>query len=382
MVNNIISVGHAHPGVVAAAHRQMRLLNTNSRFNYRSIVEYAERLSATLPEGLDQVFLVNSGSEATDLAIRLAMAYTGRRDMVAMQESYHGWTLASDAVSTSIADNPYALQTRPEWVHTVSAANSYRGIHRGADAHRYALEAVEVVERLAQEGRPAAGFVSESYFGNAGGVAFPDGYLKAVYGAVRAHGGVAIADEVQVGFGRLGEWFWGFQQQEVIPDIVAVAKSIGNGQPLGAVITTREIADRYRTQGYFLSSTGGSPVSSVIGIAVLDAIQDERLQENAQSVGTHLKSRLEELGTRHEIVGAVHGSGLYLGLEFVRDRKTLDPATEEAMAICNRLLERGVIMQPTGDHLNVLKVKPPLCVSRDSVDYFADQLDHVLATGW
>ncbi|MGC0368556.1 aminotransferase class III-fold pyridoxal phosphate-dependent enzyme [Microbacterium sp. SLBN-111] len=382
MVNNVASVGHAHPRIHAAVSRQSRLLNTNSRFHYAAITEYGERLAALLPDELDTVFFVNSGSEAVDLAIRLAMAATSRQHIVAMAEAYHGWTYASDAVSTSIADNPNALETRPDWVHTVDAANSYRGRHRGSDATRYAPEAVERIRALAADGHAPAGFLSETFYGNAGGVALPDGYLREVYAAVRELGGLAIADEVQVGFGRLGSWFWGFRQQGVVPDIVAVAKSIGAGFPLGAVITRREIADRYRTQGYFFSSTGGSPLSSVVGMTVLDIIEDEGLQENARVVGGHLKARLEELGERHPLVGTVHGSGLYLGLEFVRDRETLEPATEETAAICDRLLELGVVMQPTGDHQNVLKIKPPLCVSRESVDYFADMLDRVLSTGF
>lgn len=382
MVNNVASVGHAHPRVVAAANRQMHLLNTNSRFNYRVIAEYAERISAMLPDELDTVFFVNSGSEATDLAIRIAMAATGRTDIVAMREAYHGWTYASDAVSTSIADNPNALATRPSWVHTVDAANSYRGVHRGADAARYAPEAVQVVDDLAAAGTPPAGFICESYFGNAGGVALPDGYLRQVYAAVRRHGGLAIADEVQVGYGRLGEWFWGFQQQNAVPDVVAVAKSVGGGQPIGVVVTRRDIAEHYRTEGYFFSSTGGSPVSSAIGMAVLDVIEREGLQENARVVGAHLKARLLALADDHPIIGTVHGSGFYLGLEFVRDRATLEPATEETAAICDRLLTLGVVMQPTGDYLNVFKIKPPMVISKESVDYFVDSLERVLTTGW
>lgn len=382
MVNNVASVGHAHPRVVAAGSRQMRLLNTNSRFHYRAITDFADRIAATLPDGFDTVFFVNSGSEATDLAIRLAMAATGRPDIVAMREAYHGWTYASDAVSTSIADNPNALSTRPAWVHTVDAANSYRGKYRGADAVDYAPEAVAVIDELTASGRPPAALIAETYYGNAGGVALPDGYLTEVYAAIRRHGGLAIADEVQVGYGRLGKWFWGFEQQGAVPDIVAVAKSIGGGHPLGAVITRREVADRYRTQGYFFSSTGGSPVSSAIGMAVLDVIEQERLQENARVVGGHLKRRLEELGEKHDLIGTVHGSGLYLGVEFVRDRETLEPATAETAAICDRLLERGVIMQPTGDFQNVLKIKPPLVVTQASVDVFVDALDHVLTTGF
>ncbi|MBF4572165.1 aminotransferase [Herbiconiux sp. VKM Ac-1786] len=382
MVNNVASVGHAHPRIADAVGRQLRLLNTNSRFNYAAVAEYAERIVGLLPEGLDTVFFVNSGSEATDLALRLALASTGRRDVVAMTEAYHGWTYASDAVSTSIADNPNALASRPDWVHTVAAANSYRGEHRGAEAARYAPAAAARIRALAASGRPPAAFICETYFGNAGGVALPDGYLREVYAAVREVGGLVIADEVQVGFGRLGSWFWGFEQQGVVPDIVAVAKSVGAGHPLGVVVTSRAIAERYRTQGYFFSSTGGSPVSSVTGLTVLDIIEDEGLQENARVVGAHLKSRLRELGERHALIGTVHGDGLYLGVEFVRDRATLEPATAETAGICDRLLELGVIMQPTGDHQNVLKIKPPLCVTAESADYFVDALDRVLTTGW
>ncbi len=381
MVNNVTSVGHAHPRVAEAAGRQLRLLNTNSRFHYAAVAEFAEKIAATLPDELDTVFLVNSGSEAVDLALRIAMASTGRRHVVAMREAYHGWTFASDAVSTSVADNPNALATRPDWVHTVDAANSYRGTYRGQEAHRYAPEAVATIRELAERVDLAA-FVAETYFGNAGGVALPPGYLEAVYAAVREAGGLAVADEVQVGYGRLGHWFWGFEQQGVVPDVVAVAKSVGNGTPVGAVVTRREIADRYRTQGYFFSSTGGSPVSSVVGATVLDVIREEGLQENAARVGGHLKDRLLELGTRHELLGTVHGDGLYLGVEFVRDRTTLEPATAETAAICDRLLDLGVVMQPTGDHQNVLKVKPPLCIARESADYFADALDRVLTEGW
>jgi len=382
MVNNVAALGHAHPGVERAATRQLRRLNTNSRFNYSAVVELSTRLTELLPPALDTVFLVNSGSEAVDLALRIALAATGRPDVLAVEEAYHGWTFASDAVSTSVADNPNARETRPSWVHTVYAPNGYRGRYRGADASRYADDAVAAIHRLAAEGRAPAAFIAEAYYGNAGGMALPDGYLTQVYAAVREHGGLAIADEVQVGYGRLGEWFWGFEQQGVVPDIVTIAKAMGNGHPLGAVITSRQVADRYRNQGYFFSSAGGSPVSSVIGLAVLDALRDEKLQENARDVGRHLKQRLIALADKHELIGGVHGSGLYLGVELVRDRVTREPATSETAAICERMLELGVIIQPTGDRLCVLKTKPPLCLDKESADYFVDTLDHVLSTGY
>jgi 4-aminobutyrate aminotransferase-like enzyme/Ser/Thr protein kinase RdoA (MazF antagonist) len=382
MVNNVTVLGHAHPRIADTAAKQLRELNTNSRFNYAAVVEFSERLAALLPDPLDTVFLVNSGSEASDLAIRLATAATGRRDVVAVREAYHGWTYGTDAVSTSTADNPNALATRPDWVHTVESPNSFRGKYRGAEAVRYAGEAVEQIERMVADGRPPAAFISESVYGNAGGMALPDGYLQQVYAALRAAGGLAISDEVQVGYGRLGEWFWGFMQQNAVPDIISIAKSTGNGYPLGAVITSRAVADGFRSQGYFFSSTGGSPLSCAIGMTVLDVLRDEGLQNNAARVGAHLKARLQALQEQHAIIGTVHGIGLYLGVEMIRDPKTLEPATEETSAICDRMLELGVIIQPTGDHQNILKTKPPLCIDVEGADFYVDALDRVLTEGW
>ncbi|MDH6197675.1 4-aminobutyrate aminotransferase-like enzyme/Ser/Thr protein kinase RdoA (MazF antagonist) [Mycobacterium frederiksbergense] len=382
MVNNVTVLGHAHPRVAATAVRQLRKLNTNSRFNYASVVEFSERLAGMLPDPLDTVFLVNSGSEASDLALRLATAAAGRPDVVAMREAYHGWTYGTDAVSTSTADNPNALATRPDWVHTVESPNSFRGKYRGDDVGRYAVDAVAQINELIADGRAPAAFICETLYGNAGGMALPDGYLQQVYAAIRGAGGYAVADEVQVGYGRLGEWFWGFAQQGVVPDIVSMAKSVGNGYPLGAVVTSREIAEAFRSQGYFFSSPGGSPLSCEIGMTVLDVLEDEGLQRNAAQVGAHLKSRLQELAARHPIIGTVHGIGLYLGVEMIRDPQTLEPATEETALICDRMLELGVVIQPTGDHQNILKTKPPLCIDVEAADFYADALDRVLTEGW
>lgn len=382
MVNNVAVLGHGHLGVSRVVARQLRRLNTNSRFHYAAVVEFSERLVELLPPPLDTVFLVNSGSEANDLALRIALATTGHRDLVAVGEAYHGWTYLTDAVSTSTADNPGAVGTRPSWVHTVDAPNPYRGRHRGEAAARYAVDAVARIDSLAAGGSPPAAFIAEAVYGTAGGMVLPTGYLPAVYEAVRRHGGLTVADEVQVGYGRLGEWFWGFEQQGVVPDVVTVAKAMGNGHPLGAVVTSREVAEAYRSQGYFFSSAGGSPVSCVVGLAVLDAIRDEGLQQNAHVVGEHLRGRLEALGARRPIIGAVHGRGLYLGVELVRDRDTLEPATRETAAICERMLRLGIVVQPTGEWQSVLKVKPPMCLTRESADHFVDTLDRVLTTGW
>jgi 4-aminobutyrate aminotransferase-like enzyme len=260
----------------------------------------------------------------------------------------------------------------------VPAADTYRGpIGEGEpDAGRRYAEFV----RDAAPG--AAAFICEPVLGNWGGILAPDGYLEAAFGHVRAAGGVCIADEVQVGYGRLGEWFWAFEQQAAVPDIITIAKSTGNGHPVGAVITTSEIAAAFHRNASFFSSVGGSPLSCEIGMAVLDVMRDEGLQANALAVGTHLRDRLRELQERHSLIGAVHGHGLYLGAELVRDRPGTTPATDEAYAIGERMRELGVIVQPTGEAMNVLKIKPPLCISRDDADRFADMLDHVLTEGW
>ncbi len=384
MVNNVSIVGHGHPRLAEAVYRQWSMLNTNSRFHYRAVAEFSERLASLAPEKLDTVFLVNSGSEANDLAIRLAWAASGAKNMVCLLEGYHGWAVGSDAVSTSVADNPKALSTRPDWVHPIMSPNTYRGLYRGENSARdYIAAAMPLFEEVDRKGETLAGFICETVYGNAGGIPLPPGYLKDIYAEVRARGGVCIADEVQVGYGRLGHYFWGFDQQGVEPDIITIAKGMGNGHPLGAVITSKAIAEALeREGGYFFSSAGGSPVSCTVGMTVLDIMTDEELQENARDIGDHLKARLEALGQRFSLVGAVHGMGLYLGVEFVRDRQTLQPATQETAAICDRLLDLGVIMQPTGDYLNVLKIKPPLCLSRESADFFADSLARVLEEGW
>lgn len=382
MLNNVAVLGHGHPRMVAESARQWSLLNTNSRFHYAAVTEFSERLLKLVPEGFDRVFMVNSGTEANDLAIRLAWAYSAGRDLLSVLEAYHGWSVATDAISTSIADNPQALHTRPDWVHPVEAPNTFRGRYRGADCAADYLRDVDAkLADLDARGRQLAGIICEPVYGNAGGIALPAGYLREAYAKVRARGGVCIADEVQVGYGRLGEYFWGFEQQGVVPDIITMAKGMGNGQPLGVVITRRDIAEALEAEGYFFSSAGGSPVSCRIGMAVLDVMQEEGLWDNARDTGRYFKARLQALVDKHPLAGAAHGSGFYLGLELVRDRETLEPATQETQLLCDRLRELGIFMQPTGDHLNILKIKPPMCTSRASVDYFVDSIDRVLGEG-
>ena len=384
-VNNVAIAGHSHPRVTAAATRQLRLLNTNSRFLYESMTRFAERLTALLPAPLERVFLVSTGSEANDLALRLARAATARTDVLCIRDAYHGWTTATYEVSTSSVDNPLGAQSQPEYVHPVLSPDTYRGpIGAGeADAGtRYAESVRDAIAGLAARGRAPAAFICEALYGNAGGIVLPDGYLQAAYAHVRAAGGICIADEVQVGYGRLGAHFWGFEQQGVVPDIVTIAKATGNGHPVAAVITTAAIAGALEGQGGFFASVGGGPVSCEIGLAVLDVIEDEHLQQNALRVGGALRAGLDELVGRHELAGAAHGMGLYLGLDLVRDRETKEPAREEAYAICERLRERGAIVQPTGDGENVLKLKPPLVIETRDVEWLLETLDGVLARGW
>ncbi|MFJ4173685.1 aminotransferase [Microbacterium sp. NPDC089696] len=385
MVNNVAGLGHAHPAVADAANAQLRLLGTNSRFLFRDLAEYSERLLALMPDGsgLDTVLLVNSGSEAVDLAIRLAQAATGRTTVVALREAYHGWTQASDAVTTSAYDNPDAVGTRPDWVHVADVPNRFRGTYRGeGTAGAYLADLDTDLDRLAVDGRDPAAFLCESVLGNAGGVLLPEGYLSGAYERVRARGGLCIADEVQVGFGRVGSTFWGFEQSGVVPDIVTIAKPMGNGFPIGGVITTKRIADALSAQGQFFSSAGGSTLSCRVGIAVLDAMVADDLQRNAREVGAHLAEGFRALARRHPLIGPVHGVGLYLGVELVRDRETLEPAAAEAAAICERMRELGVIVLTTSERSNVLKVKPPLCLTTSSADHVLAMLDRVLSEGW
>lgn len=380
MVNNVASIGHAHPRLTAAVAAQLATLNTNSRFLYPQIAELSERLLATMPAGtFDTVLLVNSGTEAVDLALRLAMIATGRRDVVAVREGYHGWSFAADAVSTSAFDNPRALDSRPDWVHIADAPNPYRGTHRGTGAaDAYVRDLRAQLQKLTDAARPPAAYIAEPIHGNGGGVVPPAGYVAGAYAAVRETGGLAIADEVQVGLGRLGRSFWGFVDQGAIPDIVVTAKALGNAYPVGAVITRREIADALGREGQFFSSAGGAPASCAAALAVLDVIEGEGLVENARIVGEQLQRDLAALAERHPLIGALHGTGLYQGVELVTDRETLSPAVWQTAAVCERMRERGVIVQPTSERQNVLKIKPPLTLTSEEAAFFVRMLDLTL----
>jgi 4-aminobutyrate aminotransferase-like enzyme/Ser/Thr protein kinase RdoA (MazF antagonist) len=379
--NNVPLVGHSHPRVVRAAQEQLALLNTNTRYLHDNPVRYAERLTALLPEPLRVCYFVSSGSEANELALRLARARTGRDDVIVLEHAYHGNTAKLVDVSPYKFDGPGGGGRKP-FVHVVPLPDDYRGAHRRSDPERgakYARPVGDVVAALRERGAGACAFLAETLPSVGGQVVLPPGYLAEAYRHVRAAGGVCIADEVQVGFGRLGTHFWGFETQDVVPDVVVMGKPIGNGFPLAAVVTTPEVAAAFDNGMEYFATFGGNPVACAAGLAVLDVLRDEWLQERALRVGRHLRDGLEGLMERHALVGDVRGSGLFLGVELVRDRETLAPATDEASYVVNRLRDRGILSGVDGPYENVLKIRPPLVFGEADADRFVSTLDDVLA---
>jgi 4-aminobutyrate aminotransferase-like enzyme/Ser/Thr protein kinase RdoA (MazF antagonist) len=379
-VNNVAHVGHEHPVVVQAGQRQMRVLNTNTRYLHGAILEYAERLSALFPDPLSVCFLVNSGSEANELALRLARAHTEGQAVVSLEGGYHGSTQGCIDVSH------YKFAGRggagaPPWVAAAPMPDSFRGLYRSSDparSSRYAAHVGEGFERLASAGYTASGFLSESILSCGGQIEPPEGYLTAAYGQARANGAVCIADEVQIGFGRVGSHMWGFETQWVVPDIVTLGKPIGNGHPLGAVVTTPDIAASFANGMEFFSAFGGNPVSAAIGLAVLQVIEEEQLQAHAADVGGRLKADLGALAGAHDVIGDVRGRGLFLGIEFVRDRQSLEPAADIASYAVARMKQRGILLSTDGSDENVIKINPPMPFSGGDAERLVHELDEVL----
>jgi 4-aminobutyrate aminotransferase-like enzyme len=359
--NNVAHVGHCHPKVVAAGQKQMELLNTNTRYLSDLILQYAENLTATLPESLSVCFFVNSGSEANELALRLARAHTKARDLIVLEHAYHGNTTTLIDISPYKHDGPGG-EGAPSWVHKAPLPSSQ------ADAQHVVDLAGELRGRL-------CGFIAESMPSVAGQIVFPDGYLAQAYEAVRGAGGVCIADEVQTGYGRIGTHFWAFEKYGVVPDIVVLGKPIGNGHPIGAVITTRAIAKSFDNGMEFFSTFGGNNVSCAIGLKVLEIVQEEKLQAHALKIGERLLKGLRDLQQRHEIIGDVRGSGLFLGVELMRDRI---PATQEAARIVNQLRERGILLGTDGPDHNVLKIRPPMPFSEADANLLLTTFEETL----
>ena len=378
--NNVPLVGHSHSRVVKAVQKQLGLLNTNTRYIHENIVRYAKRLTEKLPLPLRACYFVNSGSEANELAIRLARAKTKSDDTIVLEHAYHGNT------STLIDISPYKFNGpggngRKPWVHVAPIADDYRGMYRRGQPDlgpKYANHVGEIVNHLQAEERGAATFIAETMPSVGGQIVFPPGYLAEAYRHVRSAGGVCIADEVQVGFARLGRHFWGFETQGVVPDIVVLGKPIGNGFPLAAVVTTPGIAKAFDNGMEFFSTFGGNPVSCAAGMAVLDVVEEEGLQENALRIGNHLMAGLGDLQQRHELIGDLRGAGLFLGVDLVLNRETREPATEQAAYVVNRLRDRGILSGTDGPRHNVIKLRPPLIFSEADADLFIATLDSVL----
>lgn len=379
-VNNVAHVGHEHPHVVAAGRRQMSVLNTNTRYLHENVLTYAERLAALLPDRLSVCFFVNSGSEANELALRMAHAHTGRRGVIAVEGGYHGHTQTLVDVS-HYKHAGKGGEGPPPWVATVPMPDDYRGeygrevMERGA---RYADHVRDAVRRLDGAGHEPSAFLAESILSCGGQIEPPPGYLEAAYAHARAAGAVCIADEVQVGFGRIGSHMWAFEAQEVVPDIVTLGKPIGNGHPIGAVVTTPEIAASFANGMEFFSTFGGNPVSAAIGLAVLDVLREDQLKEHAAVVGGTLKAGLATLAMHHGCIGDVRGRGLFLGIELVSSRSEKTPSAEIAHYVVNRAKELGVLLSADGPDHNVLKIKPPMTFSQQDAERLVETLDRVL----
>jgi len=356
------------------------LLNSNTRYLHDNINRYAQRLTELLPAPLRVCYFVNSGSEANELALRLARTFAGREDVVVLEHAYHGYTSTLIDISPYKFNGPGGTGRKP-WVHVAPIADGYRGIYRRGEADlgkKYAFDVAEILENVKKEGRGVAAFIAETLPSVGGQIVFPPDYLREVYGHIRNAGGLCIADEVQVGFGRLGSHFWGFETQGVVPDIVVLGKPIGNAFPLAAVITTPEIAAAFANGMEFFSTFGGNPVSCAAGLAVLDVLRDEHLQENAYRVGSAWLADLAKLQAKFPLVGDVRGSGLFLGLDLVTDTAMRTPATREAEYVVNRLREGGILAGSDGPNHNVIKLRPPLLFSSEDANLFNSTLLGIL----
>ncbi|XP_004626824.1 ethanolamine-phosphate phospho-lyase isoform X1 [Octodon degus] len=381
-INNVAHVGHCHPEVVEAARRQMELLNTNSRFLHDNIVAYAQRLVATLPPQLCVCYFTNSGSEANDLALRLARQFRGHQDVITLDHAYHGH------LSSLIEVSPYKFRKgkddKKEFVHVAPAPDTYRGKYRENHpdpAGAYADEVRKIIEEAHANGRKIAAFITESMQSCGGQIIPPAGYFQKVAEHIHRAGGVFIADEVQVGFSRVGKSYWSFQMhgEDFVPDIVTMGKSMGNGHPVACVVTTKDIAEAFLSSGMeYFNTYGGNPVSCAVGLAVLDIIEKEDLRGNARRVGNYLTELLNKQKTKHMLIGDIRGVGLFIGIDLVTDREKRTPATAEAQHVIYKMKEKRVLLSADGPHRNVLKIKPPMCFTAEDAEFMVEQLDGVL----
>ena len=376
-INNVAHVGHCHPKVVRAGSLQMATISTNNRFLHDELVQCAKMLTAKMPSPLSVCFFVNSGSEANDLALRLARNYTKRHDVITLDHAYHGHLTSVMEISPYKFNQPGG-DAKPSHVHVSPCPDVYGGKYTDKDyriadlAGIYAKPIKDICSELQMKGKGVAAFIAESLQSCGGQIVPPSGYFREVYRAVREAGGVCIADEVQVGFGRVGTHYWAFEIQGVVPDIVTVAKPMGNGYPVGAVVTTPEIADAFYATGVsYFNTYGGNPVSCAIANAVMRVIDEEQLQENARKVGDYLLQQCRELKYEYELVGDVRGLGLFIGIELVKNRETRQPDTQSARLVVNRMKQmHKILVSSDGPNDNVIKLKPPMCFSQENADEF------------
>jgi 4-aminobutyrate aminotransferase-like enzyme len=377
MYNNVPHVGHCHPHVVKAICEQAATLNTHTRYLHENVLDYAERLVAKFTDALDTAMFCCTGSEANELALRIARKVTGGEGLIVTDFAYHGNTKAIHEISTESCP----ASELPPYVVTVPTPDCYRGEYRGADAGaRYAAHVQNAVDTLTERGFKPAAFVIDTIISSGGVVRPPAGYLKTAADIIRAAGGLFVADEVQPGFGRTGKNFWGYEADAVEPDIVTIGKPMGNGHPIAAVVTRAELTRTFSRHDHYFNTFGGNPVSCAAALAVLDVIENENLKQNALEVGEHLVAGLQSLAARHDVIGDVRGNGLFIAVEFVRDRAARLPDAAVAGQVVNELRQRGVLTGAIGPDNNILKLRPPLVINKAEADLMLATLDDVLAS--
>ncbi len=376
--NNVASVGHCHPRVVAALSRQAATLNTHTRYLHQNVVDYAERLSATLPGELSVCMFVCTGTEANDLAFRIARTVSGHYGAIVSDFSYHG----NSIVVTELSTAEYPVAEQPEWLATAEPPNGFRGSYRYGEpelGRKYAGKVDEAIAKLQSRGHQPAMFLTCNIFDSNGALVAPEGYLRESYARVRAAGGLCVADEVQSGLCRLGDHMWGFEDSDVIPDIVTMGKPIGDGHPLAAVVTTPAIARAFAEKFQYFNTFGGNPVSTAVGLAVLDVIEQENILQNVHDTGAYLLANLRSLAQQHECIADVRGKGLFYGLEIVKERGSIEADSGKAKAIAEGMRETGVLLSTFGPYDNVVKIRPPMVFSKENADVLVNALDKVLA---
>ncbi|PIK35997.1 hypothetical protein BSL78_27175 [Apostichopus japonicus] len=377
-------LGHSHPDVTKAVSSQLGLLNTNTRFLHDGMLHMAKRLTDSLPGKLSVCFFCNSGSEANDLALRLARKYTGNKDVLILDDAYHGHTDLLIDISPHKYKKP-CMEGKKDWVHVTDTPDIYRGEYAGDQnaGEKYALMLKNTIDKATQDGRKISAFILEAMQSCGGQQIYPAGYMKHCFKYVRDAGALCIVDEVQTGFGRVGSKMWAFQLQgdDIEPDIISFGKPMGNGFPVAAVVTTPEIATKFGEGGHeYFNTYGGNPVAAAAALAVWDILEKENLREHATVVGEYLLNEMKKLQSKHEILGHVRGVGLFQGYELVRDRETKEPATKEATEAITRCREKfNILLSTEGPHNNVLKFKPPMCFSKDDAKYLVKCLSEVLS---